>query len=702
MLRDDGGDCFRFLTGPSGIGKSYLLWVFHRRATQQDIPVMWIDACRVEPSPPAIQRRLGMTLGQRPLARFCAGHDTPVLLLDSFECWHEIEDWFMQQVLPNLPANLRVIIASRLEPKPEWRQQPLWSRPAGVLSLDGLSADESRTYLQRRNIEPAWYDALLEFAAGSPLLLAHSADLAVQGGDPCQAENNDSAFARLAEYVTRVAYSHEQHHALGAAAVVRELNADLLANMLAVDDATTLYRWLARLACMRQGDYGIAPSAPVRRALLHDMKWHFPGRHEACVQRAFDWIAERIETADNLTWHESMRLVADGLYALRGFGVMRQLFAPAGMQALHFERARPQDFPPLAALVGARQGEQSRVWFEFWCRRQPYSVFLWRNHAGEVCGFFMMLDMEQLQPEDRVADPLVACLWRHLCAGFDIKPQEHVPFIRFRVDTLDSKHMRSPVWAAMAVAISSYNLTANRLRLTAQVFPDTPEWGNRARLLDMQRLMDGACVIDGRSWQIYYNDWALEHPTRYYRRFAEHCIALESTCAGISAADTEAGILMLDEQTFKTTAKDALKHCHSDTALQSSALLGCALVAAWGPSAGVERQAALVSLRSCLRAAVAALEEEGRSGSRWRQILEHTYLQAVVGQKQIAADLGLTYSAYRRQLAAAREAWAQQLWRMEQQARCERAKGHRVHWRTDMERSAVDCRQAEVHDRHDT
>lgn len=656
-----------FIIGAGGVGKTALLQYLHDAAKRMALDCVYVDARQVPPNPVAVQAALARACHHDSFQAFCAARQQPLLLIDTFEHWQVLEPWLREQFLPSLPDSLQVVICSRTEPSLEWRSDAGWQGLLLLTHLGGLEPQDCGEYLDRRGLDTQAQQQLLAFSRGYPLALAMGADSLAAGYDvgADSAVKDDSLIQTLLESFTSEARDNAQRQALDACAVARALNESQLAAMLGSNDVSALYAWLGGLAFVEAGETGIFPHDLVREVLMQQMSKHTPGRYEAFAQAAFDWTVDRIEAAQSLSWDEAARLATDGMYLLRALPVVQHFMSPTGTRALYLDGARTQDYAALVDMVARHEGPQSLAWFEFWYARYPESVRVIRDVHETPRGFFMMLDMEALEPEARDSDPLTRRLWRALCDDLALRPGEHAPFVRFWCSA-EHGQSQSPVKTQILMAISTYNLMTKNLRLTAQVFGDSPDWVQQAGALGITLLPGEDIHIGERAWRIYYNEWQREPPTRYYRRFAHRCIGFSSTIAGKAAPAQPYAVL--DETPFKEAVASALKHLHHPAALVANPLLASALVVE-NTNRGADEQARMRVLGQQINAAVEGLAEAGVCGPQWQRILHRTYLAPAPSQKQAAAALNMGYSTFRRQLAVARVALVEALWQREKAAR---------------------------------
>lgn len=657
-----------FIHGPGGMGKTLLLHMLQASGGAGRRTPAFIDAAFIAAEPPLVQAVI-----ERALAASCPVEGTPatIVLIDSFEYWQALEGWFRQIFLPAQPATLKIVFAGRQPPSQHWRLDSGWRALLRVTALPLLSAHECTTYLWRRQLPITTHQPIVTLSTGHPLALALATDAALAGHTvPDSIEQADETlYQPLFDSFTREAVRADQRLALDAAAVARELNASLLTHMLAVADANDLFVWLARLTCMQSHDHGLAPMALVRGTLLRAMLDRAPQRYQRLASNATAWVIEHLETSQALNQDASATLAEQAMFALRGAALVQYYITPSAadgsQQRLYLDCWRSGDEHSIHPMIACHEGADSLHWFRFWQARQGSHVSVVRDAGHRPVAVLLRLDMEALAADARASDPLTQALWQALQTQFNIHPGDHMPFIRHWV-THDYAASHSPPKTRLLMAIHAHNIMAKNLRLSAQVFDDVQAWDGAAAMLGMQALSGSDIKIGTRSWRIYYNDWALEPPAHYYRRFAARVFDADMVLrSGAPEADSGGPITNLDEIGFTHAAIAALKQLHKPRELGDNPLLHSALVNAH-IDAAADVAARSAGLGRCLQQAIAAVHDNGELGQRQARVLQAAFIDHAGNQKTAAAALHMGYSTFRRHLRTACRVLIAELWAQEQ------------------------------------
>jgi predicted DNA-binding protein (UPF0251 family) len=181
------------------------------------------------------------------------------------------------------------------------------------LALGGLSADESRTYLQRRGVtDGRLIHQILESVGGHPLALSLAADLVVSA----RIRNFNTSPERhllirsLAEQLLRSVPDPELRTLIEASAVVEQFDQRTLEAIVQQPTSATAFEQLCRLSVVRPAAHGLMLHDEVRRILADDLRWRDNQRYRELRMRAAEYLRERMRSASSSerTWLLDQRL----------------------------------------------------------------------------------------------------------------------------------------------------------------------------------------------------------------------------------------------------------------------------------------------------------------------------------------------------------------------------------------------------------
>ena len=154
--------------GPGGVGKTSLLRQFTAIAEQCGATALYLDGRNIEPTSGGLLIALrnavqtthpSAVLPEGDLAAIWQTLDTrhkrSVILIDTYESLTPLDGWLREELLPNMPDNVLLVLGGRQVPSSAWRADPVWNTLIRALPLRNLNPDEARTYLAQRNI-PNW------------------------------------------------------------------------------------------------------------------------------------------------------------------------------------------------------------------------------------------------------------------------------------------------------------------------------------------------------------------------------------------------------------------------------------------------------------------------------------------------------------------------------------------------------------------
>lgn len=272
------------LGGPGGVGKTALMEAFSREAHARGRTVMRADGRDFRPTPDGLVAALGGDSLDALVERLNAQH--PLVLLDTFELAVDLTRFLLEELLPRLEVQVRVVVASRYPMGPSAR--PPWNTLIRSLAIPGFTAAESRTYLQRRGVTDADLVAqLLAATRGFPLGLSLAGELVQQ----LDLRNFSAApewalvVRRLVDTLLRGIDDPLLRELLVAASVLRQFDQAALAAVLQRNDIGAAFERLCGLSLVRPSAHGLMLLDEVRSVLADDLQWREPDRFRELRQR---------------------------------------------------------------------------------------------------------------------------------------------------------------------------------------------------------------------------------------------------------------------------------------------------------------------------------------------------------------------------------------------------------------------------------
>lgn len=654
-----------YVFGPGGVGKTTLLAAFAAHCEQIKIPLISLDARRIEPVPDAfldsLRQALDLAPNEDPTSFLAADACRRVLLIDTYEALDALDSWVRDVFVPRLSDNILVVFAGRQPPSASWRADLGWQTMIRPLSLRNLAPEESRTFLRQRAVPTEQHRAVLDFTHGHPLALSLVADLFEQREQlRFEPDSAPDMIKTLLERFTREVPDPAHRAVLETCAIVHLTTEALLAHMLGASEAHELFEWLRGLSFVEAGWRGLFPHDLVRETLVADLRWRDPDRYADLHRRARAYYAARLSATQG---QEQQRILFDYIFLHRDNPVVRSAFEWKTPVAVFADAVRESDQAALRRLIARQEGEESARLLSHWLARQPEATLVFRDMASTECGsepagFATLLSLHRADPADRDLDPATRAAWEYLRRQAPLRPGEKATHFRFWM-ARDSYQDVSPIQTLIVVNSVRQCLTIPGLAYTFFACADPDFWEPVFAYAEMQRVPEADFVVGGRHYGVFGNDWRLLPPTEWLALLAEKEIA-----GGIPVAPhrTEP-LLVLSEPEFAGAVRAALR-CFADTAaLHENPLLRARVVT---ERAGTNTEVAgkIAALRALLEESVHQLLASPRLAKGGRAV-QHTYLQPAPTQEVAADRLDLPFSTYRRHLTRGIEQMTQVLWHQE-------------------------------------
>ena len=649
--------CVLYIFGPGGVGKTTLLGEFAALCQQAGVVVAALDGRNIDPSPTAFRAALHTALGGDPARSAMGAGRRQVLLVDTYELLAPLDSWLRDRVLPELPASLLVVLASRQPPAPAWRADPGWQTLIRVLPLRNLSPSESRAYLARRAIPPAAHQPVLDFTHGHPLALSLVAEVFAQrpSVDFHPAADPDIIRTLLEQFVERVP-GPVHRAALEACALVRVTTEALLAQLLGLPDVHELFAWLRGLSFIESGPRGLFPHDLAREALAADLRWRNPDRYAELHGRARAYYARCLQ---QLRGSEQQRMLFDYVFLHRESPLVRPFLEWQESGTSAPDRMAAADQPAVLEMIRQHEGQQSAHLAAHWFARQPHNVVVYRDADGQPSGLLLILALHEARQQDVAADPATRAAWAYLQHHAPLRPGEGAGLVRFWL-ARDSYQAVSATQSLIFVNICQYYFNTPGLAFSFFPCADPAFWAPAFAYMDLERLPTAEYTVAGRPYGVFGHDWRIMPPLAWLDLLAERELA---SAPLERRPQSTLPLVVLSGEAFAGAVREALQHLGQPEVLRDNPLLRARLVV---EAAGASADAAtrLATLHTLIAEAAEGLKVTPRGAKAYRA-LYHTYLHPAATQEQAAEILDLPFSTYRRHLKMGVTQLVATLWQRE-------------------------------------
>jgi hypothetical protein len=649
--------------GPGGVGKTTLLKEFAATADELSIPSLYIDGRNIDASPEgfltALKLALGMGLEENVLDVLASRNSRHVILLDTYEVLAPLDGWFRETFLPQMPANTLVVLADRRPLAAAWHTDPGWEDLVRAMPLRNLSPDQSRAYLDRRNVPTEHHQEVLNFTHGHPLALSLVADVFAQRGDVrFHPEETPDVVKALLEQLVQKVPGPAHRIALEVCALVRVTDEALLAKALGMDDVHELFTWLRGLSFIESGQLGLFPHDLAREALVADLRWRNRDWYVEMHRRIRAHYTAALERTSGL---EQQRVLFDYVFLHRDNPVVRPFLEWQETGTLLPERMRDEDIPDLIAMVAEHEGQESAEIARHWISRQPQGALVVRDAQHEPVGFLMMVSLGDVDELDLEADPAIKAASTYLRSAMTLRANEIATYFRFWM-ARDTYQAVSPMQSLLFITAVRHYFTPG-LVYTFLPCAEYDYWAPLFAYADIARITQVDFEVGGRRYGVYGHNWRAVPPMAWLAILGEREIGTAQAEPPTPTADAAAPLAVLSQDEFSAAAHDALRNFARPDALKRNPLLQSRLVSEAGTTGSNPAQK-VTALQDILRRVCETLQNSPRETKLYRAVY-HTYISPAPTQEQAAELLDLPFSTYRRHLKEGMARIVELLWESE-------------------------------------
>lgn len=472
-LLGDGPPYVTFVRGVAGVGKTSLLAAFATESRAAGAIVVPLDCRVLEPTDrgviKALRAALGLRSGSLPaiVRRLSQLPVRTIIQFDHYEVLRLVDTWLRQVFVPQLPDNVRVLIAGREPPVAAWLTARQTAAGTDLLALGPLPQEDAISLLVELGVPKPNAEHLNRVLRGHPLAIRLAAVVAAERPDlgisDLAAQTVVDELSRLFLADVRDPISRE---ALEAVSVIRRTTASLLEVLVPDVPPQDVIDRLRLLPFVEIRQDGLGLHDAVQTSLATLVESTDPVRYRRYRRAAWRQLREEIAHAQE---GDLWRYTADMLYLIEN-PVVREAFFPSGAQPLAVEPATPRDLGAIEAIAQRHDGERGTDVLLAWYRASPRSFSAIRDRDGLTVAFFCLLDRHTLMTA-RVDDPVVEGWRRHLRRSSPQPGQEVLGFRRW----LDLEHGERPSSSQAASWLDvkrTYMLMRPRLRRIYTVVED--------------------------------------------------------------------------------------------------------------------------------------------------------------------------------------------------------------------------------------
>lgn len=657
LLGPDAPERLAYVEGPGGIGKTALLRTWAAECERRGRRIAWLDGASLPESRgaawEAVTAALGVTArGPEELPAALEDDARIVVVIDAFEQLGELEAWLRDVLLPALPVDVAVLMAGRAPLASEWSLDPGWARLLRRVALGPLSRTEAATYLRSRDIPAGARDHLLDVCAGHPLALVVASNVVEKSGQvPAGLDAEEVTDVLLGHFVRELPTDlHEL--ALEVLCLLGHLTEDLLADQVGREHAAQLFEWLARLAFVDRDPDGLVPHDLVREVVGNALVARDGGRYRTIVARARDFVARRWRRSDDAR-RRRLRRVTDYLayHAMCVGGVIPdpRPFAPQPpLRAVGAPDVDDGTWREIETILSRYEGPESVRWLRLW--RDRSTVVVVRDPTGAVAAFSCAVHLRGSIPPGGLEDPVLGAIAPLLERTF--ARGRAASLVRFWA-TREGHHGPDPYYSAVTHGYRPHFEELTDAGLLASAVTVTEPFLQAGEAAGIESLPAEPC----RRGSLEYTWWGFElgddETTETW--WFEHELRILGLVGPRPAAPGPA------PDAFRKDVMRSLRRLHDPRARPSARLLQMGSVARAAEHDGTDRAEALRDLlvHQCHMFDHAPRDEPVR------RAIHATYLTGGRPQRAVAAELGMSFSTYRRHLTEGVRRIADALWELE-------------------------------------
>ncbi len=659
LLQKEEFDTFLvYMYGPGGQGKTTLIKQYTELCTASNIAFLKIDGREVNASPLDFTRALQQALNTQTIFETLqAKEEKFVLLVDTYELLNPIDDWLRKEFLPQMPDNVLTILSGRNAPSKNWKLDNGWQQLMKVIEVRNFSPAESRAYLQKRNIPDAAIDSILEFTHGHPLALSVVADMHDQHPDKSfnPAESPDIVKTLLENFVQKVP-GPAHRTALEICAMINITSESLLKEVMEIEDASELFKWLQDLSFIESNRFGLYPHDLAREAIVTDLMWRNPDWNKTLHKRIRRFYIDRL---DNSNQQMQRGLLYQLAYLHRHHAVVRSFLEWQEGTGNWMEPLKENDIPLLQQMVEQHEGPESAQHFLHWLQHPAAFTWVFRNSVTQCSGFLLRVNINELDKDEPVRDKAIAQIKNYASKNLTLRKGEVCTVFRYWMSA-ESYQQVSRIQSSIFLTLVQYYLTTPALAVHFLGCAQPKFWEQILNYADLYHVPELDIKNEKGDFGFYMHDWRQVPPAAWLDLLGQREVGEKVEAR---QAEQKLQIVVLSEDGFAASVYDALKDYHTDKKILSNPLLRSRFVIN-AANNDTDPQILLAALRDCLADATDKIKASPRD-EKLHRVMFRTFFNPVGSQEAVADFLNIPFSTYRRHLRKAVNMVTETLWALE-------------------------------------
>ncbi|SHG74723.1 LuxR C-terminal-related transcriptional regulator [Ornithinibacillus halophilus] len=300
--------------GTGGVGKSFLLNAFARKAQEENVTYIQLDSQDFLHTPSEFVdyflNVLGLTVeldedelqpytfkNMMQLIKKISITQKLIITMDTFEQMEELERWFLQIFIQQLPPNTVVVLAGRY-PLKDWNPSPSYRFKTHQFELKEFSLEQSRTFLNQFGIDNENHiQAIWRFTDGHPLTLSLTTltdrQHFISNHEHGTLHDSSHILTELTEQWLQEVRDEDILHLLYSAALFYHFDREGLSTILEKEVTNDIFQKLISLSFIRKSAMGWMMHDLIRDAIQVELQQRDPKLYQTVLKKIAEYYYKK-------------------------------------------------------------------------------------------------------------------------------------------------------------------------------------------------------------------------------------------------------------------------------------------------------------------------------------------------------------------------------------------------------------------------